>query len=173
MVIFLLCHFVLGYTDDLELVVNDLIKKNPEEKLVGIGFSLGANVLMKFLGEKPERQLNFLFAASLCQGYNLPEYVFILHFCNLYFSIFIIMLLFFCSYSIKLKISFNRCITLMSEWENLRKLYYFGITRNMLKVINHHKEKFEDHSIKNNISLDWKRISSAKALHELDNLFTA
>ncbi|XP_047129014.1 monoacylglycerol lipase ABHD2 isoform X1 [Hydra vulgaris] len=130
--------FTYGYTDDLDLVVSDLIVKNPGEKLIGIGFSLGANVLMKYLGEKPERQLNFLFAASLCQGYNLPE-----------------------------------CITVMSEWDNLRRLYYFGLTRNMLKVISYHKDKFESHSIKNNIPLDWKRISSAKALHELDHHFTA
>ena len=43
--------------------------------MVGIGFSLGAQLLMKYLGESKEHQEKFSVAASICQGYDLGEYV--------------------------------------------------------------------------------------------------
>ena len=39
-------------------------------KYFGVGFSLGANILLKYLGEQPERQTAFLGAQSWCQGYD-------------------------------------------------------------------------------------------------------
>jgi predicted alpha/beta-fold hydrolase len=41
-----------GSSDDLHLVVEHIIAKNNYKKIVLIGFSLGANVLLKYLGEK-------------------------------------------------------------------------------------------------------------------------
>ena len=64
----------LGKTNDLDLVVNDLFSKY-NKKMVGIGFSLGAQLLMKYLGESKEHQKRFSVAASICQGYDLGEYV--------------------------------------------------------------------------------------------------
>ena len=63
----------LGQTDDLDLVVRTLIRTEKAKKFVAIGFSLGGNILMKYLGEKPERQKHFHVAASICQGYDIPE----------------------------------------------------------------------------------------------------
>ena len=42
----------------------------PHARFVGVGFSLGANVLLKYLGEEPRRQEHFLGAQSWCQGYD-------------------------------------------------------------------------------------------------------
>ena len=51
--------------------MKDITRKNPSKRLIGVGFSLGANILLKYLGEKPERQRWFSFALSICQGYDL------------------------------------------------------------------------------------------------------
>jgi predicted alpha/beta-fold hydrolase len=41
-----------GETDDLDLVVRTLVAREPEVALYAAGFSLGGNVLLKWLGEK-------------------------------------------------------------------------------------------------------------------------
>ena len=41
-----------GDTKDLETLIHCLRDKNPNQKLAAIGFSLGGNVLLKYLGEK-------------------------------------------------------------------------------------------------------------------------
>ncbi|GJJ12386.1 hypothetical protein Clacol_006628 [Clathrus columnatus] len=41
-----------GYTDDLRATILYLRKKYPKAKILGIGFSLGANVLTRYLGEE-------------------------------------------------------------------------------------------------------------------------
>ena len=52
-------------------MVDYLRDKYPGKKFVGVGFSLGANILLKYLGERPERQTYFLGAQSWCQGYDV------------------------------------------------------------------------------------------------------
>ncbi|KAJ2438854.1 hypothetical protein GGF42_008157, partial [Coemansia sp. RSA 2424] len=41
-----------GFTDDLRTIVAHVRAANPSSKLVGIGFSMGANVLTKYIGEE-------------------------------------------------------------------------------------------------------------------------
>lgn len=41
-----------GYTEDLRWLVKQVKSKNPSKPLVGVGFSLGANYLTKYLGEE-------------------------------------------------------------------------------------------------------------------------
>lgn len=41
-----------GYTDDLRITILYLQIKYPKAKLLGIGFSLGASVLTRYLGEE-------------------------------------------------------------------------------------------------------------------------
>ncbi|KAJ2899960.1 hypothetical protein IWW38_000758 [Coemansia aciculifera] len=41
-----------GFTDDLRTIVRHVRLANPLSKLVGIGFSMGANVLTKYIGEE-------------------------------------------------------------------------------------------------------------------------
>ena len=56
-------------TDDMALVFKDVCVRFPHTKLIGCGFSLGACVLTRFLGEKKERRDKFICAVSCCQGY--------------------------------------------------------------------------------------------------------
>ena len=60
-----------GGTGDLSAMVEYLKDKYPGKKFIGVGFSLGANILLKYLGERPERQAYFLGAQSWCQGYDV------------------------------------------------------------------------------------------------------
>ena len=60
-----------GGTGDLSAMMDYLREKYPSMKYIGVGFSLGANILLKYLGERPERQAYFLGAQSWCQGYDL------------------------------------------------------------------------------------------------------
>ena len=55
----------------------------------------------------------------------------------------------------------------MQDNENLRRVYNYGLTRNMLKVILQHKDSLHEHytSIEPPINLDWKKISSSSLSH--------
>jgi predicted alpha/beta-fold hydrolase len=44
----------LGETTDLALVVRELVRREPERRLVLCGYSLGGNQVLKWLGETPE-----------------------------------------------------------------------------------------------------------------------
>jgi abhydrolase domain-containing protein 2 len=63
--------FTYGGTDDLQLVMDLVVETWPGKPIVGLGLSMGGNVLMKYLGEKPDRQKNFIGAVTVCQGYNI------------------------------------------------------------------------------------------------------
>jgi predicted alpha/beta-fold hydrolase len=41
-----------GKTDDLEAVINFILKKNKYSEIAPVGFSLGGNLLLKYLGER-------------------------------------------------------------------------------------------------------------------------
>ena len=46
-----------GETTDLDLVVNELHRRDPTSPLLAVGISLGGNALLKWLGEHPSQQL--------------------------------------------------------------------------------------------------------------------
>ena len=54
-------------------MVNFVISNYPYTHLVGVGFSLGGNILVKYLGENPKHQKNFVAAMSVCQGYDIMK----------------------------------------------------------------------------------------------------
>jgi len=62
--------FSFGHTEDLALAVSHLLATERIKKVIGVGFSLGGNLLMKYLGERPERQDHFHLCVSVCQGYD-------------------------------------------------------------------------------------------------------
>lgn len=66
---------ITGGTGDVALTYKQLKNEFPNCKFVGVGFSMGANILLKFLGECPERQDDFLCAISVCQGYDAVKLV--------------------------------------------------------------------------------------------------
>lgn len=71
-----------GHTDDIRVAVMYIAKKYPRARLLGIGFSLGANVLTRYLAEEGEHSRLIAGCALACVGfqskliYHAPESVF-------------------------------------------------------------------------------------------------
>ncbi|KAG0363019.1 Alpha/Beta hydrolase protein [Gamsiella multidivaricata] len=59
-----------SWTDDLRMVVKHIRKTLPEAKLMSVGFSLGSNILMNYMGEEGD-QCEFLGAMSVGNPYDL------------------------------------------------------------------------------------------------------
>lgn len=64
-------HVKTGGTEELAAVVNHLTSVVKHKRLIGVGFSMGGNILIKYLGEEPSRQALFECAVSVCQGYDI------------------------------------------------------------------------------------------------------
>ncbi|XP_076630121.1 abhydrolase domain-containing protein 2 [Colletes latitarsis] len=66
--------FTYGHTDDYNVMIQSLIEKHPNTKIICIGFSLGGNLVTKYLGERGTNKLpNIIGGISICQGYNALE----------------------------------------------------------------------------------------------------
>ena len=48
----------------------DLLSQHPTSKFVAVGFSMGANIVVRFIGEREEWRKHFICAISVCQGYD-------------------------------------------------------------------------------------------------------
>lgn len=65
-----------GHTGDYEAMVDNLEAKYPSSTIVAVGFSLGGNIVTKYMGEKIGKiPRNVIGGISICQGYNAVEYV--------------------------------------------------------------------------------------------------
>lgn len=65
-----------GGTGDLSLLYDDLQRRVGESSMfIGVGYSMGALILLRFLGEDPTRQEKFLCAFSFCQAYDAVKLV--------------------------------------------------------------------------------------------------
>jgi predicted alpha/beta-fold hydrolase len=63
-----------GETSDLDLVVRRLVRENPEQLLFVVGFSLGGNVLLKWLGEQgADAPAQLRAAAAISVPYDLER----------------------------------------------------------------------------------------------------
>ncbi|KAJ6649943.1 Abhydrolase domain-containing protein 2, partial [Pseudolycoriella hygida] len=63
--------FTYGHTEDYAEMVANLEKKYPTSKIVSVGFSLGGNLISKYLGETGKNHpKNIIGGISICQGYN-------------------------------------------------------------------------------------------------------
>lgn len=63
--------FFPGHTSDYTEMINNLVKKYPSTSIVAVGFSLGGNLITKYLGEKDvHKPDNIIGGISICQGYN-------------------------------------------------------------------------------------------------------
>lgn len=72
--------FALGNTSDFHEMVTHLVSKHPNTRTVCVGFSLGGNLVTKYMGEPEiERPSQIIGGISVCQGYCAIEYVFNLH----------------------------------------------------------------------------------------------
>lgn len=55
-------------------MVNQLEKQYPSTYIVALGFSLGGNIVTKYMGEHEEKlPRNVIGGISICQGYNAVE----------------------------------------------------------------------------------------------------
>jgi predicted alpha/beta-fold hydrolase len=61
--------FTLGGTDDLRSTLLYLRQQNPRASIVGVAFSLGANALVKYMGEYKDDPI-LCGGISMAQGYN-------------------------------------------------------------------------------------------------------
>jgi abhydrolase domain-containing protein 2 len=52
-------------------MINNLVKKYPSTFIISVGFSLGGNLITKYLGEKNvTKPSNIIGGISICQGYD-------------------------------------------------------------------------------------------------------
>lgn len=62
---------IAGHTQDFQSVIANIIIKFPHTKIIAVGFSLGGNLVTKYLGEKNvQKPTNIIGAISICQGYD-------------------------------------------------------------------------------------------------------
>ncbi|XP_077425523.1 monoacylglycerol lipase ABHD2 [Vanacampus margaritifer] len=62
--------FTYGCTWEFAAMVNYVKQALPRTLMVVVGFSLGGNIVCKFLGENPANQERVLCCVSVCQGYS-------------------------------------------------------------------------------------------------------
>jgi abhydrolase domain-containing protein 2 len=63
----------IGGTEEYGTMVDNILTRYPDTKLLGIGFSMGGNVVVKYVGEEIAREEKFLCVMSLCQGYDAEQ----------------------------------------------------------------------------------------------------
>lgn len=55
-------------------MLQDLVEKHSETQIVCIGFSLGGNLVTKYMGERGSNKMSHIIGGiSICQGYNAIE----------------------------------------------------------------------------------------------------
>ncbi|CAH1788085.1 unnamed protein product [Owenia fusiformis] len=62
--------FSYGETDEYARMIEEIERVFPNSKLLSIGFSMGGNLICKYLGDSIEHQRKFICAMSICQGYD-------------------------------------------------------------------------------------------------------
>lgn len=73
----------IGHTNDYNEMVMHLSERHPRTRIVCVGFSLGGNIVTKYMGEKERnRPKNIIGGVSICQGYCAIEYVYIFYLKN-------------------------------------------------------------------------------------------
>ncbi|XP_046403066.1 abhydrolase domain-containing protein 2 [Ischnura elegans] len=66
--------FTYGHTGDYMEMINNIAERHPSTKIVSIGFSLGGNLVTKYMGEtKCLKPANIIGGISVCQGYCATE----------------------------------------------------------------------------------------------------
>ncbi|XP_013395951.1 monoacylglycerol lipase ABHD2 isoform X1 [Lingula anatina] len=65
--------FTYGGTDEYAAMVEEVHRLYPDSKFIAVGFSMGGNLAVKYLGEKSSNQKNFLCGLSICQGYDVER----------------------------------------------------------------------------------------------------
>lgn len=61
--------FSYGDSEDFQAMIRNIVVRYPETKVVCVGFSLGGNLITKYLGEDKPKPPNIIGGISICQGY--------------------------------------------------------------------------------------------------------
>lgn len=62
--------FMYGNTSDYAAMIKDLVRRYPRTNIVSVGFSMGGNMITKYLGEPRNKPSNIVAGISVCQGYD-------------------------------------------------------------------------------------------------------
>ena len=62
--------FFTGKTDEYHLMLMKVLECYPDTKFLLVGFSMGGNIVCKYIGEPRNRPSNILGAITICQGYD-------------------------------------------------------------------------------------------------------
>ena len=63
--------FTKGSTEEYGAMVDEVLSMYPHTTLIAVGFSMGANIVCKYLGENSEQRQKITAAVSCCQGYDI------------------------------------------------------------------------------------------------------
>ena len=62
--------FMYGNTADYAAMIKDMVRRFPTTKLVCVGFSMGGNIVGKYLGEPRVKPENVIAGIAVCAGYD-------------------------------------------------------------------------------------------------------
>jgi len=62
--------FMYGNTADYAAMIKDVVRRFPNTNMVCVGFSMGGNLITKYLGEPRVKPDNIVAGISVCQGYD-------------------------------------------------------------------------------------------------------
>lgn len=129
--------------------------------MVLVGFSMGANIVTKYVGEKrPDMPKNIMGVISVCQGYDALGYI-------------LTTLLFFYRYFLnRWTFPFDRAMQHMLLWSNFRRFYLYIMTENMKRVLMAHHQLVLSEEVKSRYQLCERSILSAATLPEFDDAYT-
>jgi len=65
--------FMYGNTADYAAMIKDLVRRFPTTKVISVGFSMGGNLITKYLGEPRVKPKNVVAGLSVCQGYDAKK----------------------------------------------------------------------------------------------------
>ncbi|KAK3562403.1 hypothetical protein QTP86_033546 [Hemibagrus guttatus] len=141
--------FTYGCTWEFAAMVGYIKKTYPQSKLIVVGFSLGGNIVCKFLGENQANQERVLCCVSMCQGYSALRQA----------GDFL--------YKIMQKLMWAQETFL--QWDQCRRFYNFLMADNMKKIIlSHRGSLFAGGSLKL-IDADLRRLYTATSLMQIDD----
>lgn len=70
----MLCFIlILGYTGDLEEMVHHVSERFKLSRIILVGYSMGGNIVTKYMGLPCKKPANIIGAISICQGYDALE----------------------------------------------------------------------------------------------------
>lgn len=65
--------FTYGGTEEFHTMIQQVKELFPLSHLIACGFSMGGNIVIKYIGDSQKNQQQFLCALSICQGYDVNQ----------------------------------------------------------------------------------------------------